>query len=313
MREWTGLPEAAEMAGPTSVAIGTFDGFHVGHMAVVNAAISDAAQFGTAAAVLTFDRHPVEVIAPDRHPGYVSTPDERRSILGALALDHLVVARFDERLRDTPPEQFIEEILVGRLGAQAVIVGESFRFGSRHSGCVQTLVGMGARLGYRTIPVPAVLVGSRIASSTRIRHLLVAGSVAEASLVLGRPYRLQGVVVKGNQIGRTLGYPTANLAPTCNQVIPADGIYAVMMQTPYGEFGGACSIGTRPTLGALPRAIETYLIGFNKDLYGQECALSFVERIRDQRRFEDLDSLVSQIADDVTKIAALIRKRTTGC
>lgn len=302
MREWIGMPASGNELGRTSVAIGTFDGFHVGHLAVVDAAIRDAAQHGTSATVFTFDRHPIEVIAPDRHPGYVSTPSERRAILSGLAIDHLVVARFDEELRDTPAERFIEEILLGSLGAEAVIVGDTFRFGRRHSGSVQTLVEMGKRLGFRTIPVPAVMVGNRIASSTRIRHLLVAGNVAEAGQVLGRPYRLQGTVVKGNQIGRTLGYPTANLAPTCNQVIPADGIYAVIASTSHGDFPGACSIGTRPTLGALPRAIETYLIGFDQDIYGQELALSFVERIRDQRRFEDLDSLVSQISDDVSAI-----------
>ncbi len=292
--------------GPTSVAIGAFDGIHVGHQALIRSAVAAAQACRIRSAVLTFDRHPAEMLDPGRAPMMLTTADQKARHIGELGADMLVVARFDEGMRDTEAERFVEDILVRQLQAAIVHVGEDFRFGKARRGNAEMLASLGPGLGLSVRVAPAVHVGGAPASSSRIRSLLEGGDVRSAALVLGRPFELIGVVVKGAQIGRRLGYPTANMDCDQRQATPADGVYAT--ETTVGDrvYAGACSIGTRPTLGGIGRVIEVHLLGFSGDLYGQTIATRFIERLRGQVRYSNLDDLVAQIGDDVRAASQIV-------
>lgn len=299
MRVWRGLESIRQPFAASTVAIGMFDGLHVGHRALIEAACQDARACGRPLAVFTFDRHPAELLAPDRVPGYLTTPAQRLALFEAWGVDDLVIARFDERLRQLSPEAFLRFVVVGVLGARAVFVGFDFRFGRDQAGDASTLREAADRLGFAVHVLDPVLVDGEKASSSRIRQLLRAGELRAALRVLGHPYLLEGIVVEGLRLGRKLGFPTANLQLERAQVVPADGIYAVWAEVEGTRWKGACSIGVRPTLGGTDRAIEAHLIGCNQDLYGQRITLDFVERIRDQRKFQSLEALAEQIGRDL--------------
>ena len=306
MKVWTGIESISAPVGPLSVAVGTFDGVHVGHQTLIAAAVRDARSHERASAVFTFDRRPMDVIAPERAQGYLTTPAQRERAIAALGVDHLVVARFDTRLRETAPDGFVRDTLAGRLGARTVMVGEGFRFGRDQSGGVRVLRERGRDAGIDVVVLRPVMVGGQKASSSRARELVLAGNVAEAARVLGRPFALVGTVIEGDRIGRTLGYPTANLRVDFPQVIPAYGIYAVRVAHSGGTWPGAASIGIRPTIGGRERRIEAYLMDFDGDLYGQVLEVSFIERLRDELRFDSLEALVTQMGRDVAEARALV-------
>jgi riboflavin kinase/FMN adenylyltransferase len=300
MNVFEGLETIPAPFPAASVAIGAFDGIHVGHQAIIRAAVEDAGSHGRLALVFTFDRHPEELLRPDRAPDYITTPAQRQRLIADLGADGLVVARFDESLARLSPEEFVRTVLKGCLGAQAVVVGENFRFGKGRAGDVAYLESAQAEFGFTLRALPPVLVDGEPASSTRVRECLRAGNFAEAEAVLGHPYWLAGTVITGQKLGRTLGYPTANLALTVRQVVPADGIYAVRARLDDGRpFGGACSIGNRPTIAGAGRSIETYLLDFNEDIYGRGLELRFVRWLRGEERFDSLEALTAQMARDV--------------
>lgn len=305
MQVWEGLESIYTPFPAVSAAIGTFDGVHCGHQALIRAAVADARAHDRAAVVFTFDRHPAELIAPDKLPGYLTTLEQKKGLLAALGADHLVITRFDERFRELSPEAFLRFVLAGVLGAQAVFVGEDFRFGRNQAGDTAYLQEAQARCGFALTVLEPVLVGGEKASSTRIRHLLRVGDLAGAQAVLGHPYVLSGVVVEGKRLGRMLGFPTANLEPTVPQVVPADGIYAVWADIS-STYKGACSIGMRPTVGGTRRTIETYLLDFSGDLYGKTLDITFVARLRDELKFDSLDALTAQMARDVAQAEEIL-------
>ncbi len=294
----TPLPEAGRRAdGPRRVAVGTFDGVHLGHRAVIEGCDT----------VLTFDPHPLAVIAPDALPKLLDSFPIKRDIVAGLGVDELVVIPFDEEFARIPQEEFCSGVLVERLGAETVSVGENFRFGAKAAGDPEYLT---ARDEFETRVVPLVEVEGETVSSTRIRALIAAGDVATAGRYLGAPYMFEGTVVEGDRRGRTLGFPTANLVPDDALVVPGHGVFAAFAN----GVPAAVNVGVRPTFdtgrGLL---VEAYLIDWEGDLYGENLRVAFVERLRGERRFPSVEDLISQMHRDVEEArevcASLTRPR----
>ena len=268
-----------------SVAVGTFDGVHLGHREVIEG--SDT--------VLTFEPHPVAVIAPSRMPKLLTTLERKAEIISSLGVGELIVVRFDARFAAHSPARFVDEVLVAKLAARTVSVGENFRFGAGAQGDARTLA-TDARFDARIVALREV--DGEIVSSSRIRSLIAAGEVARAAVLLGGPYELRGVVVGGDRRGRELGFPTANIVPPEGLACPGHGVYACLAD---GR-PAAVSIGVRPTFGSgRAELIEAYVIDFDGDLYGSELRLSFLERLRGERRFESVESLVEAMHADVAR------------
>jgi riboflavin kinase/FMN adenylyltransferase len=277
----TRLPDAEPR--PRRVAVGEFDGVHLGHREVIEG--SDT--------VLTFDPHPLQVVRPEAAPKLLTSLDVKAELIEALGVQELVVIPFDERFAQQSPEEFIDHVLIERLRAERVSVGENFRFGRRAAGDPAMLQADGR---FETRVVPLVEVEGEVVSSSHIRGLVLAGEVELASRFLGSPFELRGEVVEGDRRGRTLGFPTANIVPDEALVCPGHGVYAARAD-------GACaavSVGVRPTFGT-GRAVlvEAYLIDREADLYGRRLAVQFVERLRGERRFESVEALVEQMRADV--------------
>lgn len=292
---------------PLAVAVGVFDGVHHGHQALLKAAreVSDGEP-----AALTFDPHPAAVFAPEAAPKLLCTLEERARRLREHGAVRVLIARFDASFASQSPEEFIRVVLVERLRAKAVVVGEDFRFGRGRAGDVAALKVGGAQHQYDVVAVPPVVVDGVPARSTTIRHLLTEGKIEAAARLLGWFPSLPGVVVTGRQLGRTLGYPTANLAPPPSLLIPGAGVYAGYARLADGRaFRSAISIGTNPTVTDgpdAPRTVEAYLMdGFDGDLYGQPLTLEFVRHLRPTLKFDGLPALVEQMARDATETELL--------
>jgi len=277
----TSLPDAEPR--PRHVAIGTFDGVHRGHQAVIKGADT----------VLTFDPHPLEVIHPAALPKLIMPFGVKRDVIEGLGVDELVVIPFDQEFAQRSAEEFIEDVLIAKLGAEQVSVGENFRFGAKAKGDPAMLA---AREEFETRVVPLVETDGETISSTRIRALVAAGDMEGARHCLGAPFMVEGEVVSGDQRGRELGFPTANIVPDDRLAIPGHGVYAAFAN----GVPAAVNVGVRPTFesgrGVL---IETYLIDFEGDLYGTELRVAFVERLRGEKRFASVEELIAQMRLDV--------------
>jgi len=282
---------------PRHVAVGEFDGVHLGHREVIRGA--DTA--------LTFEPHPRAVVAPDATPKLLTPLDVKADLIAGLGVRELVVIRFDRAFAARSAQAFVDSILVEQLGAHTVSVGENFRFGHKATGDAELL---GRQVGFETRVARLVEFDGEIVSSTHIRGLVVAGDVEKASRFLGSPFQLRGRVVPGDRRGRDLGYPTANLVPDNALVYPGNGVYAcraaVELDGELRWWPAATSIGVRPTFvtgrGVL---IEAHLIGFDGDLYGSELRLAFLARIRGERRFDSAEALVEQMHHDVDRARSL--------
>jgi riboflavin kinase/FMN adenylyltransferase len=279
--EVTSLPDAEPR--PRHVAIGTFDGVHLGHQAVIDDADT----------VLTFDPHPLEVLHPAALPKLIMPFSVKRDVIDGLGVEELVVIPFDREFAERGAEDFIEHVLIERLGATKVSVGENFRFGAKAKGDPAMLA---SRPEFETRVVPLVEVDGETVSSTRIRALVAAGDMEGARHCLGAPFMVEGEVVKGDQRGRELGFPTANFVPDDRLAIPGHGVYAAFAD----GVPAAVNVGVRPTFesgrGVL---IETYLIDRDEDLYGRTLRVAFVERLRGEKRFPDAERLIAQMRRDV--------------
>ena len=290
----TDLATFVAPSGGTAVTIGAYDGVHRGHQFVIANLRRLAAAGGLESVVLTFDRHPAAIVRPESAPKLLTDLDQKLDVLASTGVDHAVVLHFDGARSREEPEDFVRIVLVDALRARMVVVGEDFHFGRARGGNVGLLATMGGSLGFEVAHVP-LLAG---ASSTAVRGMLEAGDVAGAAALLGRPHEVRGIVVKGDQRGRELGYPTANVAVPDDILLPAPGIYA-------GWYGGdraaAISVGRRPTFkeGGAPVVLEAYLLDFSGDLYGEQARVSFVSRLRDEERYDSVDDLTRQMALDV--------------
>jgi riboflavin kinase/FMN adenylyltransferase len=277
----TSLPDAEPR--PRHVAIGTFDGVHRGHQAVIKGADT----------VLTFDPHPLEIIHPAALPKLIMPFGVKRDVIEGLGVDELVVIPFDQEFAQRSAEEFIEDVLIAKLGAEQVSVGENFRFGAKAKGDPAMLA---ARGEFETRVVPLVETDGETISSTRVRALVAAGDMEGARHCLGAPFMVEGEVVSGDQRGRELGFPTANIVPDDRLAIPGHGVYAAFAN----GVPAAVNVGVRPTFesgrGVL---IETYLIDFEGDLYGTQLRVAFVERLRGEKRFASVEELIAQMRLDV--------------
>ena len=316
MQRWTDLSQIPAGYGPSVVTLGNFDGVHKGHQAVLATVVERARQYGSdgaRAVAVTFQPHPVAVLHPERAPQIITAPHQRLELLAATGLDAVLVMEFTREFAQWTPERFVVEVFVKALGARLVVVGEDTRFGVRNSGDVGTLRRLGAEHGFEVLTLADIGHGGRW-SSSRVRGLLNSGDVAGASDILGHVHRVSGEVVHGDHRGRQLGYPTANLSQESAGLIPADGVYAGRLirpsrseRDPEHALPAAISIGTNPTFEGTQRRVEAYVLDrTDLDLYGENVVLEFVERLRPTEKFDSIDALIRQMADDVERARTVL-------
>jgi riboflavin kinase/FMN adenylyltransferase len=290
-----GIPD--DLAG-SIVALGNFDGFHLGHQAVVGRAVQRAFHERRPAIVATFDPHPVRFFKPHVAPFKLTTLDQREQLFAHAGADAMLVFEFNEKLRETSAEEFVSWLLAGKIGAAGVVTGDDFSFGKGRSGNVEVLKTLGAHSGIIAECVAPVLVDGERVSSGRIREALVAGDIGHATHLLSRDFAIEGVVQRGDQRGRELGYPTANLSLSDYQR-PKYGIYAVRVTLEDGsEYPGVASLGVRPTFDPPQELLEAHLFGFEGDLYGRKIEVALHAYIREEKKFADLEALAVAMRED---------------
>jgi riboflavin kinase / FMN adenylyltransferase len=306
MQRWQGPQEVPADWGSSVVTVGVFDGVHRGHQRIVARAAAVAAQHALPVVVVTFDPHPDEVVRPGTHPPLLCSVRRRCELLDGLGVSAVCVLPFSYELSQLGPDEFVRAVLVDRLHAAHVVVGEDFRFGHKAAGDVPLLAELGEKYDFTAEGVPLLADGELRISSSAIRELLTAGDVAGAARQLGRPHRVEGTVVRGHQRGRGLGFPTANLETAPHTAIPADGVYAgwLVALDPAGaqteRWPAAISVGTNPTFDGQERTVEAYALDRDDlDLYGMHMAADFVSRIRGQARFDSVAGLIEQMHADV--------------
>ena len=306
MRTLVGLDALGPSERGLALAIGTFDGVHVGHRALIGRAIELAAEEGWEAGVLAWDRHPAQTLRPDKAPALLTTPDRKAELIDSLGVDLLVVLPFDEAFSHITADDFAGDILAKRLGIDAVFVGPGWRFGHERAGDMDLLRRTGADLGYAAVEVEAVEVDGEVVSSSRTRKAVAAGDLGAARTLLGRPFDVDGEVMTGDGRGRQLGVPTANLAVVGGLATPPLGVYAGRARVGGVWYLAATNIGTNPTFGGDKVRIETYILDFDADIYGETIRIEFHERLRDEKRFDNVADLVAQMNDDIDRTRSLL-------
>ena len=301
MLHWHSVTEIPQGWGPSAVTIGKFDGVHLGHVEILRQLNDIASRRGLASTVITFDRHPASLLAPEQRPADILSTEDRLALIDHQNIDASLVLAFDSELAALSPRDFVSVILLGKLNAQAVLVGHDFRFGDHASGDVSTLQALGAELGFDVVLIDDVAPadGVRI-SSSRIRELMASGDVAAAGELLGRLPRVNGEVVHGEKRGRELGFPTANLSQEATGLVPCDGVYAGWFIDGEHRYPAAISVGTNPTFqGANKRTVEAFLLDQNLDLYGHNVTIEFASHIRGMVAYTGVEPLIEQMHDDV--------------
>ena len=312
MHRWHGLDEVPDDWGASVVTIGVFDGVHLGHQRIVGRAV-ELADGEFPVVVVTFDPHPDEVVRPGSHPPFLSTAHRRAELLAGLGVDAVCMLPFTYEFSQLGPDDFVRTVLVDRLHAAAVVVGEDFRFGHRAAGDVPLLATLGEKYEFSAEGVPLLVSGGVTISSSDIRARLESGQVEAAAALLGRPHRVEGVVVRGHMRGRALGFPTANLESPPHTAIPGDGIYAGWLLRldadgqEDGRWPAAISVGPNATFGEAERTVETYALDRDDlDLYGAHVAIDFTARLRGTERFDSVEALVAQMHRDVDRARQLL-------
>ena len=290
-----------------SVTLGNFDGIHVGHQALIKNAVDDAQRLGIRSAVLTFEPHPLKLLAPQRAPKMLLTHKDKMQLLQSLGVDCVVIQQFDRSFAAIGAEEFVRRYLVERLRAKRVWVGKDLRFGKGRAGDIDKLRTWGTQLGFNVGMVEPVMVCGERVSSSRIRELIGIGEVAAVQPMLARYYFVSGKVVSGHRRGRQLGFPTANIASRA-EVVPRDGIYATLFHLGENILPSVTSIGLNPTFGAGPRTIESYILNFDREIYGESVKLSFLARLRGEKNFASVESLIEQIRCDVADAEGVLAR-----
>lgn len=293
--------------------IGVFDGVHRGHQELISRAVEIAHDRGLPCVLVTFDPHPSEVVRPGSHPAQLTTLRRKAELVESLGVDALCVLPFTPELSKVTAEEFVHEVLVERLHIAAVVVGENFTFGNRALGNVELLTKLGHRFGFSTEGAKLVTAdssGEITFSSTYIRACIDAGDVRAAQAALGRPHRLEGIVVRGDGRGHELGFPTANLSTPRFAAVPADGVYAcqftLLNSANRGPLTAAVSVGTNPTFSGRERRVEAFVLDVDEDFYGQRVAIDFVERLRAMEKYPSSEALVEQMHLDVARTRELL-------
>lgn len=307
MLSWADTSEVPADFADTAVTIGKFDGVHLGHQALLNRVVDLAEENLMASVVLTFDRHPDALLNPTGCKLPLIGPAQKKILLEEAGIDATLTLTFDEALAAMTPVEFVEQILVDVLKAKIVVVGEEFRFGSKGAGTIETLRELGSRFGFRVFVIPKVNIGGEPVSTTRIRALLDQGKVVAASALLGRNHMTTGIIEHGLKIGRTIGFPTANMSRDCEGFLPLDGVYAGWLYVDDQKLPAAHSVGINETFQAVPRLVESFVLDrFDLDLYGKTVTLEYVEFIRPAAKFDGVESLVAEINRDIEKIRAVL-------
>jgi riboflavin kinase/FMN adenylyltransferase len=301
----TGHPFEWDVASPTAVTIGVFDGVHVGHQRVLSDLVDEATRAALTPAVLTFDPHPLSIVAPEKAPLMLTSLSQRLDQFRLLGVE-LVGVLFFPDIREMTAHDFARQVLAGVLQSRRVVVGADFRFGRDRTGDAQLLGMDGPRLGFQVSVVDMFGHLNGVVSSTRIRRLLATGDVEQAAMLLARPYELTGRVVHGSHRGQSIGFPTANIEVPAGRLVPGDGVYAGITRLEGHRGPAVANIGHRPTFGGTGRTIEIHLLDFDSDLYGRELAFAFRSRIRQEVRFDSVDQLARQIKDDVARARLLL-------
>ena len=324
MERWRGQDDIPSDWGRCVLTIGVFDGVHRGHAELIARAVKAGRARGVPIVLMTFDPHPMEVVFPGSHPAQLTTLPRRAELVEELGVDVFLVMPFNTDFMKLTPERYIHELLVERLHVLDVVVGENFTFGKKAAGNVATLRKAGGRLGFAVESVSLVTEHHQAEtvtfSSTYIRACVDAGDVVAAAEALGRPHRVEGVVVRGDGRGRGLGYPTANVAPPMYSAIPADGVYAAWFTVlghgpgtgtvvPGERYPAAVSVGTNPTFSGRTRTVEAFVLDTAADLYGQHVAVDFVARLRGQEKFSSVDDLIAAMGRDTDKARAILAAR----
>ncbi len=317
MQRWRGLEATPADLGRTVVTIGMYDGVHRGHQSLIGAAVARARAMHRPCLLLTFDPHPAEVVRPGSHPAILTAMDRKAELVASLGVDAMCVLPFTAEFMRLPSETFTHTVLVEHLHVAQVVVGENFTYGHRAAGTVATLTAEGRRFGFAVEGVPLAEdssdSGDVTISSTYIRACVAAGDMASAARALGRPHRVDGVVVRGDRRGRDLGYPTANVESQPYTAIPADGVYAGHLVTRDPRSGGtrerfpaAISVGSNPTFQGSRRTVEAYVLDYDGDLYGEHVGVEFVSRLRPMAAFADVEGLLTAMAKDVTDTRSIL-------
>ncbi|WP_329270179.1 bifunctional riboflavin kinase/FAD synthetase [Streptomyces sp. NBC_01451] len=311
MQRWRGLEDIPEDWGRSVVTIGSYDGVHRGHQLIVRHAVERARELGVPSVVVTFDPHPSEVLRPGSHPPLLAPHHRRAELMAQLGVDAVLILPFTKEFSKLSPADFVVKVLVDKLHARAVVEGPNFRFGHKAAGNVGFLTELGRTYDFDVevvdLYVSGEAGGGEPFSSTLTRRLVGEGDVGGAGEILGRPHRVEGVVVRGAQRGRELGFPTANVETLPHTAIPADGVYAGWLHADGEKMPAAISVGTNPQFDGTERTVEAYAIDrVGLDLYGLHVAVDFLAFVRGQARFDSLDALLVQMSEDVKKCRELI-------
>jgi riboflavin kinase/FMN adenylyltransferase len=299
--------------GPAVVTIGTFDGVHRGHRRLLDGTVARARELGVRAVVITFEPIPAQVLRPDLFPGRIATAEEKLAMIAASAPDAIVALTFDRNFSLQTADEFMQR-LVRALDVREVWVGEAFALGRDRSGNVERLRDLGADLGYQLRAMPRIEANGEVISSSAIRAAVQGGDVVKAERLLGRPFRVAGVVIHGAHLGRTIGFPTANVEPPADHVALADGIYASLTTLPEERTPrwSMTYVGTRPTVNTGARLIETNVLDFDGDLYGRRIAVDLIARLRPDEHFPSLEAMIAQLGRDEAATRALLGARVAG-
>ena len=291
------------------LTIGTFDGVHLGHRAILDEVVRHARRIGGESIVITFEPHPRKLLFPNEPLRLLTPLGQKADYLHEAGIDHVVVQPFDAGFSRLAAGAYVQDFLVRNFRPSAIVIGYDHHFGADRSGNIALLESLAPAAGFEVHQIPAQMIDAAAISSTKIRRGLDSGDVAGAAQMLGRPYALSGTVVEGAQLGRTIGYPTANILPAdADQLVPARGVYAVLAQTEDGRLHQAMlNIGYRPTVAeGLALKIEAHLLGFSGNLYGQAMTITFIARLRDEQKFDSLDALKAQLGQDAVAAAAAL-------
>jgi riboflavin kinase / FMN adenylyltransferase len=309
MLRWRGVDNVPADWGRCVMSIGQYDGVHLGHQKLIGETVRQAAEQELPALVLTFDPHPREVIKPGSHPPILTPLRRKAELIEQCGVDALCVVPFTQVFAKLSPQDFVHEFLVTRLHPAKVVVGDNFTFGNKAAGTVATLAELGDSFGFEVEALGLVNEGTHTISSTFIRSCVDAGDMPRATAALGRPHRIEGLVVRGDMRGRGLGFPTANLRPPMYSAIPADGVYAGWMTVRDQPRAAAISVGTNPTYSGTERRVEAYLLDFEGDLYGEQVQVDFIERIRPMIKFDSSEELVTAIENDVAQTRRILEEQ----
>jgi riboflavin kinase/FMN adenylyltransferase len=294
----------------TAVTVGTFDGVHRGHLDVIAHLVRSARAEGLASVAVTFEPHPLDVVNPSAAPLLLTVGDEKMEVLAETGLDYLAVVPFTRSLSGLSAEAFVDDVLRARFRMQHLLIGHDHGFGRHRAGNAAVLQTLGAERGFTVdVVAPVSEDDGRWVSSTAIRRAIAGGDLARAAHMLGRSYAVSGTVVRGEQRGRTLGFPTINLStPSPRKLLPPDGVYAARVQTPRGPWGAMVNLGPRPTFGDLTRSVEAYLFDASGEFYDQRVRIDLIERLRDVRKFGSPAELVAQIKADEVAARAILQE-----